>query len=188
MKRFVCLTLTALALTATPTLAQSIYLGVGPTFPTSDYGDYANTGFMLAGGATFEIATNLDIYGEAFWGQNNHDEEVVGEDSKTNPLGFMAGLLYGFGGEDAAVDPYVFGGAGLMQHRYSSDTFGDDSESAFGFQAGAGMGFALGGLDAFAEGRYTHASYDAESEGADSAVTAFFSIMVGLSFDLGGDS
>ena len=36
MKRFVCLTLTALALTATPALAQSIYLGVGPTFPTSD--------------------------------------------------------------------------------------------------------------------------------------------------------
>lgn len=184
MKRVAAVTMLVLAFMATPALGQSIYVGAGPTFPTSDYGGYADNGFMLAGGVTFEIAGNLDVYGEGFWGQNKHNVQEQG-DPKTNPLGFMAGLLYGFGGEDLPVDPYVFGGLGILQHRYSA-AGESSSDSAFGFQGGAGVGFDIGGLGAFAEGRYMYASFDAESPGGDSEATAFYSILVGLSFDLGG--
>lgn len=184
MKRLLCLTLVALFGTAIPAVAQSIYVGVGPTFPTGDFGEYAGTGFMLAGGVEFEVASQLSIYGEGFWGQNDHDTDG----DKTNPSGFMGGLLYGFGGDDAPLTPYVFGGVGLMTHAYSSDTFEDSSDSAFGFQGGAGVGFDLGGLDAFAEGRYMSASFDFEVSPGETAseTTAFVGIVLGLSFDVGG--
>ncbi|UCC24114.1 MAG: porin family protein [Gemmatimonadales bacterium] len=179
MKRFVCLTVCALALTAAPAFSQSIFVGVGPTFPTGDYSEYANTGFMLVGGLTFEIANNLDIYGEVGWGQNNHEQEG----DKTNPVTFMGGLVYGFGGAASPVEPYVFGGAGILQHRYSSDEFGDESDSGFGFQGGAGVGFDLAGLGAWVEGRFTSASidYDGVSE-----TTAYFALVAGVSIDLSG--
>jgi hypothetical protein len=183
MKKIATVTLGLLALVAFPLSAQSIYVGAGGSFPNSDYGDYAKTGVLLVGGVDFEVAQNLSVWGEGFWGQNKHE----GDDSKTNPVGFMAGLMYGFGGEEASVEPYVFAGAGWMIHKYSSDTFGDDSQGAFGLQGGAGLGFDLGGLDAFVEGRYMRASYDSESPGAGSAVTAFMALIAGVSFDLGGD-
>jgi opacity protein-like surface antigen len=174
MKRYACLILAAFFSTAAPAAAQSIFFGVGPTFPSSDYADYAKTGFMIVGGVTYEIAPNLDVYGEGAWGQNNHDTDG----DKTNPSSIMAGLLYGFGGEDAPVSPYVFGGGGMLTHRYSSDEFGSSSDTKFGFQAGAGLGFNLGGFDAFTEGRYTSASFDGST-------TAFLGIVAGLSFNFG---
>jgi hypothetical protein len=167
---------------AVPAAGQSVYVGAGPSFPTSDYGDYADTGFLIVGGLTYQIASQLSVYGEGFWGQNDHETEG----DKTNPAGAMAGLAYGFlEGTGAAISPYVFGGAGVMFHRYSSDTFGDSSESAFGYQVGAGAGMEVGGVTVFGEGRYMAASFDSESEGADST-TAFFAAVLGLSFNLFG--
>lgn len=174
MKRYACLTLAAFFMTAAPAAAQSIYFGVGPTFPSSDYADYAKTGFMIVGGVTYEIVPQLSVYGEGGYGQNNHDTEG----DKTNPSTIMAGLLYGFGGDNAPVSPYVFGGGGMLTHKYSSDQFEGSSETKFGFQGGAGLGFNLGGFDAFAEGRYTSASFDGFA-------TAFMGIVVGLSFNFG---
>ena len=54
-----------------------------------------------------------------------------------------------------------------------------DSNSAFGFQGGAGLGFDVAGLEVFGEGRYM-------SAGFDSGTTAFMALIVGLSFDFGG--
>ena len=184
MKRIACLTMWALALLALPAAGQSIFVGVGPTFPTSDYGDYAKTGYMVAAGVTYEIVPQVAVYGEGFWGQNDHETDG----DKTNPYGFMAGLIYDFiGDEDAPLSPYAFAGLGSMTHKYTSDTLdASGSESAFGFEAGAGLGFDLGGLNAWGEGRYMSASFDSESPGAGSAVTAFFALVFGLSFNLGG--
>lgn len=175
MKRIACLALSVLFISAVPAAAQSIFFGVGPSFPSGDYGDYAKTGFMIAGGVTYELVPQLSVYGEGFWGQNDHETEG----DKTNPSGIMGGLIYGFMGQDAMVSPYVFGGAGLMTHAYASDTFENSSDSAFGFQGGAGVGFGLGGLEAFAEGRYMSASFDSET-------TAFVGVLLGLTFNFGG--
>lgn len=171
MKRFVCLAVAAMFFTAVPAAAQSIYFGVGPTFPMGDFGDAANTGLMIAGGATFEVAPQLSIYGEGFWGQNGGESDIV--DIDYNPSGLMGGLLYGFSAEDTApVAPYVFGGAGLLT------LSNGDAESGFGFQGGVGLGFDLAGLEAFTEGRFTSGSIN-------DVTISFAALMVGLSFDFG---
>lgn len=175
--------LLALALAAVPASGQGVYVMVGPSFPIGDFGDYANTGIHAAGGLTFELAERLDLYGEGFWGQNGHDEDGA----KTNPYGGIAGVLVDLA--DGSVEPYAFGGAGIMVHRYSfdSDGFsGDDSESAFAFQLGAGIEFELGGLDAFTEARFLSASFEAESPGLDDESTSFLAVAIGLVFGLGG--
>lgn len=171
MKRIACVAAAAILISAVPASAQSIYFGVGPTFPVSDYGDVAKTGFMIAGGATYEVAPQLSIYGEGFWGQNGGDTDVVNIDY--NPSGLMGGLLYGFSGDDEApVAPYVFGGAGLLT------LANGDAQSGFGFQGGAGLGFGLGGFDAFAEGRFTSGSIN-------DATVAFAALVLGLSLNFG---
>jgi hypothetical protein len=182
MNRPAWLLAAASLLVAVPTAAQSVYVGAGPSFPTGDYSDYAKTGFLVVGGVTYEIASQVSVYGEGFWGQNDHDEEG----DKTNPVGVMAGLMYAFPVTGSPVMPYVFGGAGVMWHRYSSDTFGDSSDSAFGYEGGAGVVVEVGGLALFGEGRYMAASFDAGSEGLSDESTAFFAAVLGLSFNLLG--
>lgn len=156
--------------------AQSVYLGGGGSFPMSDYGDYADTGFLLVGGGTFPLGEGgLSASVEGFYGQNSHSD-VDGD--KTNPYGFMGGLIYGFGDPDSGPAPYVFGEAGLMWHKYSSDTFGDASESGFGYGGGAGVGFPLGGIDAWVEGRLMNASIEDSN-------TMFLGAVAGISISLG---
>ena len=187
MRRFALPTFAlALAFVAAPAAGQGLYVMVGPSFPISDYGEYANVGIHAAGGVTFAVAEQVSLYGEAFWGQNSHDGDT---DSKTNPYGFMAGGLFSFS-DGNPVDPYVFGGAGLMWHKYTagSDSFDEDgSESAFGFQLGGGLGFDLGGLEAFTEARFFSASFEAESPSLSDESTSFLSVAFGIVIDLGGD-
>jgi hypothetical protein len=178
--------LLALGLATAPAAGQSIYVLVGPSFPVGDFGEYANTGIHAAGGATFAVSNRIDLYGEAFWGQNSHDGEG---DSKTNPYGFMAGALLEVA-SGGTVEPYVFGGAGIMVHKYTAEFEGsseDDTESAVGFQVGGGLGFDLGTAHAFGEARFLSASFDPEVSGEESESTAFFAVTVGLAFKLGGD-
>jgi hypothetical protein len=173
----------ALALT-TPahSAAQSAYLGVGPSFPTGDFADYANTGVLAVGGVTIDVGERgLAIVGEGFFGQNGHDDLFGG--GKTQPFGLMAGLMMDFSGE-ADAGAYVFGQVGMLWHRFVPDEGDSSSESGLGFGGGAGYGFPLGGLSAWVEGRLMSASIDVD--GIDST-TSFFGIIVGLSFPLGGN-
>lgn len=179
--------LTVLALTlasALPAAAQGIYIGVGPTFPISDYGDYANTGFLAIGGVLIPLGDGpASLVIEGFYGQNSHTEDAGS--GKTNPLGAMGGVVLDFAAEGEA-GPYLFGEAGLLVHKYSPETGEGDSESAFGFGGGAGYGFPLGGLSAWIEGRYMSASFDAEV-GTGSETTAFAGIVAGITIPLGRD-
>ena len=54
-----------------------------------------------------------------------------------------------------------------------------------GYRFGAGLGFGLGGLDAFAEGRYQAASYGEDSDLSDLSF-AVVTAAIGLSISLGG--
>jgi hypothetical protein len=162
------------------TSAQSLYFGAGASIPTGDYGDYADPGFLAIGGIDIPVGPEgLSVFGEGFFGQNSHSDF---DGDKTQPYGAMGGLLFNLSPE-ADGGLYVFGQAGIMVHKYSSDEFEGDSESAFGYGGGAGYGFPLGGLDAFVEGRYMSASFDSELGG--SATTAFFAVMAGIVIDIG---
>jgi opacity protein-like surface antigen len=165
--------LAALALMgfAIPAQAQTtLYIEGGATFPTGDFGDYANTGWMAAGGLLFGIGdSGFGVGGEVFYGENKHGTDEVDLNSKTNPYGVMAIADYTFG-SPGGLQPYLFGGAGLLVHRFSADNFDSESESQFGYQFGAGLSFPIG---LFIEGRYMGASD-----------TQFFGAMAGWAFNL----
>ena len=64
-----------------------IYVGGGATFPTGDFGDLANTGWQAIGGVLFPVGPEgLMVGADAFYGQNNHKDEVSFDSEKTwNP-------------------------------------------------------------------------------------------------------
>ena len=154
---------------AIPAQAQTtLYIGAGASFPTSDFGDYANTGWMGTAGALFG-AGPVGVGAEFFYGQNNHKDEVsLADDAKTTPWGFMGIVDYAFGQPDK-IRPYVFGGLGVLIHKYSAGGI-SESETQFGYQAGAGLSFPLG---IYVEGRYM-----------GSEDTKYFGALAGFAFDL----
>ena len=101
-------------------------------------------------------------------------------DGKTNPYGIMGVVLYEFGME-GSVDPYLFGEAGWLAHKFSGDIFGEsvsETDSGFGWQLGAGIGFPVSqSISIYGEGRYTAGTGDVSD-------TKFFSALAGLSFGI----
>lgn len=143
--------------------AQSIFLLAGVSAPSGDFSDYANTGWLGAVGVTFPVGdAGLWAGVEGSYGQNKHDVDSdpvfeVEEGDKTTLIGVMAILGYDIQTE-GNVNPYVWGGAGLQSHKFTSElspSF-DDTSSKFGYQFGAGV--SIGSEDSnvhpFIEGRF----------------------------------
>lgn len=146
------------------TQAQSVFVMAGGAFPTSDFGDAFDTGWMVAGGITFPLGPGGFWLGlEGSYGKNG--TEVDGVDA--NPIGAM--VILGFDlPVPGGLSPYVFGGAGLLAFKLSADDL-SDTESKFGYQLGAGLNLGSGPINPFVEARY-EASTDID----------FFAAMVGL--------
>lgn len=166
---------------AIPTQADAqsttLYISGGASFPTGDFGDYSNTGWMAAGGVLFGIGdSGFGAGAELFYGQNNHkDEASFFQGEKTTPYGAMAIVDYAFD-TGSGVMPYLFGGLGLLVHRFSADNIESESDSQFGYQFGGGVGFPIGGTtQLYIEGRYM-----------GSSDTTFFGALAGFAFALGG--
>ena len=162
--------------TAVPPSAEAQttpYAGGGASFPTGEFGEYAETGWQVAGGVLFPISdTGLAVGGEVFHSSNDRKPDATG--ITYNPaFGLVAVLRYGFA--LGSVTPYVSGGAGL---HYLSTRGGDgDIDIPFGYQLGAGLSFRLAlNMAVFVEGRYT----------ADSRL-GYYGLIGGLAFPLGDD-
>ncbi|HKK92493.1 MAG TPA: outer membrane beta-barrel protein [Longimicrobiales bacterium] len=189
MKRFALLAALGLFLAAAPASAQlAVYGGGGSAIPTGDDLDALDVeaGLQLLGGFTYDLSERVSVYGEGQWG--THDLE--NSDITANPSALMGGLLVGLAGsDDAPISPYLFAGAGLQSLSLERD-IGDVDDRTFGYQAGAGIGFDLGPLPTFLEGRYQAASFDPGVFGEDIPLEDFsiFSIILGFSFELGGDN
>lgn len=157
----------ALPLTAN---AQSVFVLAGLSSPSSDFGDFADTGWLAAGGVTFPVGeAGLWAGAEGLFGQNgfsNVDDETYKVFSAMGILGYDIQT-------ESSVSPYVFGGLGLMS------LSNGDSESGFGWQLGGGVGFETGGnVSPFVEGRYQSASLDG-------GTLAIFGVAGGVSIGLG---
>jgi hypothetical protein len=165
--------------------AQGIWVGGGVTIPTGDYGDSHDTGYTTVLGIGFPVGPEgLGIFAEGFYGKNNFSDDHHGE--STSPYGVMGGVTYDLSpGEDSGI--YVFGQLGLMVHKYSSDDFGDSSETGFAFGGGGGYGISLTDkLGGWVEGRYMHGMFSEEFDGmSEDYSTAFFAVLAGISVHLG---
>lgn len=181
---------------ALPTQAEAqwtLYVEGGATFPSGDFSDFAKTGWMGIGGFVYQLSSGIGLGAEGFYGSNNHKDDVFGTVSsvanfsavaaaaasdKTDLSGFMGTLTYFFevGG---TVDPYVFGGLGMLYHKFKSDVLdSSETEKAFGWELGAGVSFGVSeSMSIFGEGRYMAGTGDISG-------TKLFGIFAGLAFGL----
>ncbi|MDH3298507.1 MAG: porin family protein [Gemmatimonadota bacterium] len=148
--------------------SQSVIIQAGGAFPTSEFGDAFDTGWMVAGGLRLPIGPGGFWFGiEGSYGQNGTAVEGV----DANPAGAMARLGFNVP-VPGGIQPYVFGGAGLLATKFSAGSF-SDTESKFGFQLGGGLNLGSGVIGPFVEARFE------SSEDID-----FFAAHFGLSIGL----
>ncbi|MGH2609626.1 MAG: outer membrane beta-barrel protein [Tepidiformaceae bacterium] len=151
----------------------SFWLGAGLTMPTSDYGDFASTGFHGMGAVSLGLGTGaLGVRVEGVYHRTGLEQGV---DGNTSILGAMASLMYSVP-SPGTVKPYLIAGAGYYKANVEVTGFGSADESDLGFGGGGGIQFAMGGTTLFAEVRYITVGGDVQAD--------FLPITVGIK--LGG--
>jgi hypothetical protein len=142
-------------------------LGVGASLPMGDYGKADKMGINILGVFETPLANSpFYLRADGIYSSTAHD----GVSGTTGILGATASALYHFSAPAAQARPYVLGGLGI----YNVD-FGSNSETKIGYAFGGGVTFNLGGLNAFAEARYTSVQTSVSS-------TTFVPLTVGLMF------
>jgi len=165
--------------------AQSIFLSAGASIATGDESEDISTGWMAAGGVIFDVGTSGVWAGvDGMYGQNSTDFISLDGDVSVKPYSIMGVLGYSIATE-GTLDPYIFGGAGIMGIKISDDS-DSISESGFGWQAGAGVSF--GNADAkarpYVEGRYQSASIEFEGDSSSTTVS-FIGVLLGVAIGVG---
>ena len=125
---------------AQPTIA----LGVGGTFPMSDYGDFAKTGFLAHAGVNVPVGdAGVSVGAHGFYGSNSHETDG----DKTNLYGGVGSVGYAIA-TGGSVTPTIFGLVGYLVHSFKSDAIpaADGSEGSLTAGGGVGLGFPLGSV------------------------------------------
>jgi hypothetical protein len=146
---------------AAPAVAQGAKFSVGGglTLPLSDLGDATSTGFHGLAAVSF-VPTGSPVGVQVdgmFQRLGVDDDPVLGEvDANFQIIQGTANAVYKFQTSEATrVHPYLIGGVGLYNYKFTGDDVGDDSsESDFGINAGAGFDFMAGAVGIFVEGRF----------------------------------
>lgn len=137
-----------------------------------------DNGWTVAGAFGTWVNDNLTVEGEVSYLTGDFDELSVLGVSTTVDGGFSSTLLlanasYHFGGKNAAIDPYVGGGAGAAFSDIEIKSVGgipvngDSSGTDLAFQAGAGINMKLSdGFTLGAQYRYLYADTgDSDTDG-----------------------
>ncbi len=162
----------------------------GADFPLQDQSDVYKTGWN--GGLLFAINFGDTPFGLRF--QATYDEMHLKEfalfpnaSGKTRIIAGVGDLV--IGARHGAVQPYLIGGVGAYDLRFSGQDFSDnpfsDSTTRFGWNAGGGLAFPLGSTSRmFVEARYTSVSVDSDrfSNSIHTGGTRFTFLPVNLGF------
>jgi len=165
--------LAVLALAATTSIAsaqKSYAVGVsgGAGIPTGKFNDAYSTGynasvFIALGVPDLPIGVRFDGVYNQFAGRTvlvtGGAAEVEIPDLRL--IGAVGNLIYTFPGTTAK--PFIVTGAGFYNSK--DDSPGAKSRNDFGFSAGLGATFGLGGLTAVIEARYHGISRDTDAGG-----------------------
>jgi hypothetical protein len=166
-----------LAFTLAPAMltAQTrLFFGAGATMPNGDYGEYANTGYLVNAGVGFPLKNpKLGVNFSGWYGGNSHSDF---EGDKTTLYGLFGHLTYRFH-EPQRAGLFAAGGAGMLWHAYSSDQFQDEehTDSGFAYSLAAGLDIPLNKL-----GLWLLAGW----VGGDDTMIR---LMAGISIPLGGN-
>lgn len=150
----------------------SIGLAGGISLPMGDFGDFFKSGYIISGSVGFRpAAVPFGIRGEL--GYQSHDAD--GADATWSILSGTANAVFHLGTGASGVAPYFIGGVGAYRSTFDMDGFDSESEIDFGFNAGAGLDFALSGFNTFLEARYHHVLTEGDA-------TTFIPITFGIRF------
>ena len=127
------------------TTPVSFGISGGPSFPTTSG---LNSGYQVAGHLGFRSRTNpLGLRFDVLYGN-------WGLDRSSGDLRTIAGtanLMYHLPSTSAAVKPYLSGGIGIYNTKYSNF---DSGNTNAGLNAGVGLDFPMSGIIPFAELRF----------------------------------
>jgi opacity protein-like surface antigen len=160
----VALFFTAAVACASPAVAQDatarpMTFGIsgGLTLPVGDIGDAVNSGFNA--GAHLAFMPAMLPFGVRVEGQFNRFayDETVASDANLQIISGTANAVFGVPAASSAFRPYVIGGLGVYNSKFTAETVlgdGSSSDTNFGLNAGAGIEFGLSGLSTFIEARF----------------------------------
>jgi hypothetical protein len=157
----------------------SFGLGGGISIPTGSTSDALKTGWHGIALVRFKPAASpVGFQIDGMYHRLSVEDGGLDLDVTTQVLNGSANVVFGFPvSETTRFRPYLIGGVGL----YNFDLKGDDapanveSETDFGFNAGAGFDVGFGGGTFFVEGRF----HNVFSEGTD---TKLIPVSVGVRF------
>jgi hypothetical protein len=135
----------------------SLSVAGGIAAPVSDLGDIADLGYNLGVGLNFG-GTRLPIGARIEGGLNGFGLKDFDEDVRV--LTGTANAIVNF--SQNADSPYLIGGLGIYNTKYSEDS---ESDNSAGINLGGGLRFPLGGLSTFLEVRY-HSTLGDDGPGA----------------------
>jgi len=131
---------------------MSFGLGGGVVVPTGTLSDGTSTGYT--GSALVRLqppASPVGFQVEAFYTRFGLDGGV---DGHSRMIGGTANAVFAFPGASMAR-PYLIGGAGVYNGKTTITGLGSsDSQTKFGFNAGAGFDFGVGKAKLYAEARF----------------------------------
>ena len=150
------------------------FIGGGPAWGSGDISDAGSEmGWIGFAGIDYTLAAmpGATVGVNALYAHIPYE----GEDVATNIPGAFVDLGYVFGATSASrIKPYVRGGIGVIQHRFSTGgSYSDDeSETKLGAGIGAGVNIILGSISPFVGAHFITGGSD----------TQFYTAYVGLSF------
>ena len=144
----------------------SITLFGGAVVPTGDAGDGLNTGLTVGGALDVHVpATAFGARFEGSWSRFGLQGLTSGVSANTTDLGFNLNAVMTVVNA-GLIKPYLTAGPSYSNLKLSESdgtNSGSASEGHFGFNAGGGIDFGLGGLGARLDVRYKHISMDGGS-------------------------
>jgi len=163
-----------------PSSAQaqtSIWVGGGATIPTSDFKEYAKTGWMAGAGFNVAIGENgLWVGASGSYGSNKH-EGTSGD--KTNLMSALGEVGYRVGDREK-VGVFFFGNVGMMNHQYVPGTGSKESSWKLAYGGGAGVDVPMTDtITLWFAGQYLMRAKE------DNETTSFFGLFAGLGFAVG---
>lgn len=133
-------------------------VGAGVLVPISDYHDIDKTGWVVGADLTYWLASApIGIRLEGRYSQTSQREGACCIDHQTKIAGGMVDIVYEFGTTGTRMRPYVLGGLGVFNLRFTATGFPASSDTKLGFGAGAGMTWRVGAgrTRIFVEGKVT---------------------------------
>jgi len=125
----------------------------GASVPMGDASDAFNTGYTLGGSMDMRNSSRVGLRADASYGSMSI--KAPGVDGSNKTIGANLNAVVWTSKKPSAVSPYVTGGASYAHYDLGQ---GIPTESHWGFNAGAGLDFAMGRIPARVDARYTQIS------------------------------